>query len=218
VRRLLATLLFALSAVAPDLAGAQIIRTGRFSLGEPQLWLSGGAALQQGWNVVDGTTGSRWELSDAMQYGLGIDRTITGGTTAGLRASTSRVPLRYVPSADSGGGSREADVNVSQALAMLRVTSGRRFRTVLELGAGATVYSGFRQRVTGTALSPTARDTDFAFALGYGFGYSFTRAFQLDLVQDLATSLHQKEGLAAGEKRSARISSTRLTARFGLGN
>ena len=52
---------------------------------------------------------------------------------------------------------------------------------------------------------------------GYGLGYSFSRNFQLDVVQDLATSLHQKTGLAAGDDSSARISVTRLVARFGFG-
>jgi hypothetical protein len=210
--------LFALSAAPEDAAHAQIIRSGRLALREPQLWLSAGAALQQGWTVVDGTTSKRWEMSDATQFGGGIERSIRGGTTFGLRASTARVPLRYSPTPGTAGTTREADVNVSQGFALLRVSSGREFHTVLELGVGATVYSNFRERGTGVTLAPTRPDTDFTFAFGYGFGYSFSRAFQVDVVQDLATTLHQKTGLSAGDNSSARISSTRLIARYGLGS
>ena len=51
----------------------------------------------------------------------------------------------------------------------------------------------------------------------HGIGYAFSRNFQLDVVQDLATSLHQKTGLEAGDDSSARISVTRLVARVALG-
>jgi hypothetical protein len=88
---------------------------------------------------------------------------------------------------------------------------------VLELGAGATIYSSFRERGTGTTLPPSKADLDFSFVFGYGIGYTFSRAFQIDVVQDLATSLHQKTGLSAGDNSSARISGTRLVARYGLG-
>ena len=51
----------------------------------------------------------------------------------------------------------------------------------------------------------------------YGLGYSFTRNFHVDVVQDWGNSIHQKSGLTAGEDTSARISSTRLVARYGFG-
>jgi len=36
-------------------------------------------------------------------------------------------------------------------------------------------------------------------------------------VQDVATSLHQKSGLSAGQESSTRLHSTRLVGRFGFG-
>lgn len=213
-RLLLASLvLIASSAVRAD---AQIIRAPRFGARDPQYWVSGGAGLQQGFDLVDGTTGVRWVLSDATQYGLAIDRTITGGTSFGVRATTARVPLRYVPTL-AGGATREADANVSQAFALVHVASGRGLHSVLELGAGATIYSNFRERGTDATLAPAKADVDFSFVFGYGIGYTFSRAFQVDVVQDLATSLHQKAGLSAGDNSSVRISGTRLVARYGLG-
>jgi hypothetical protein len=215
VRRLLLAT-FVLAALCAPRADAQIIRGGRFGARDPQIWVSGGAGLQQGFDVVDGSTGARWEFSDATQYGAAIEKTITGGTSFGVRATTARVPLRYLTT-QLGGGSAEADANISQAFAVLHVASGRGLHSVLELGAGATIYSNFRERGTGTTLPPSKADLDFSFVFGYGIGYTFSRAFQIDVVQDLATSLHQKTGLSAGDNSSARISGTRLVARYGLG-
>ena len=217
MRRSTIAVLLALAVLPVQDGGAQIIRAGTFSLKDPQLWLSGGAGWQQGWTVIDGTTGTRWRLSDAVAYGASIEKTITGGTSVGIRATTARVPLDYQPQQISGSA-LQADARVSQAFAGVRVSSGRGIHSVLELGAGATFYSGFKERATDGRLPPDKMDVDFAFVFGYGLGYSFSRAFQVDVVQDLATSLHQKAGLAAGESSSARISGTRIVARYGLGS
>jgi hypothetical protein len=215
VRRLTLVLLPAFVALPLHEGGAQIIRGGRFGLRDPQTWVSAGIGLQQGWTVVDGASSARWELSDAQSYGGSIERTVTGGITLGVRAGTARVALDYERIGDSGF--READARVSQALAMLHVTTGRELHSVLELGAGATFYSGFRDRGTGAKLAPDKPDADFTFVFGYGIGYSFSRSFQVDVVQDLATAMHQKVGLSAGDDSSVRITSTRLVARLGIG-
>ena len=62
----------------------------------------------------------------------------------------------------------------------------------------------FRERGTDTRLGAESTDSDFAFSFTYGLGYSFSPNFQVDVVQDLGTSLHQGTNLAAGEDRSAR--------------
>ncbi|MEO6529062.1 MAG: hypothetical protein ABIP93_20755 [Gemmatimonadaceae bacterium] len=216
MRRLSLVVLSLLAVLPSQRSDAQIIRSGRFGASEPQMWVSAGAGLQQGWTVVDGTSGVRWELSDATQYGAAIERTLSGGTSLGVRATTARVPLDYVPSL-LGSAAKEADARVSQAFAVLHVASGRGLHSVLELGAGATFYSAFRERGSGAKLAPEKTDVDFAFVFGYGIGYTFSRAMQVDVVQDLATSVHQKTGLSAGEGSSARIQSTRIVARLGLG-
>ena len=71
-------------------ASAQIIRGGRMSLRDPQTWVSATVGWQGGWTVFDGTTGSRWDLGDAQQYGLSIERTVRSGMTLGVRAATMR--------------------------------------------------------------------------------------------------------------------------------
>jgi hypothetical protein len=216
VRRPFIALLLVLAALPLHAGRAQIIRGGgRFTMKDPQLWVSGGVGWQQGWTVVDGTTGTRWDLSDATSYGASIERTLTGGTSVALRGSTAKVPINYAPNT---GLAVQADANVSQAYLGIHVSSGRDFHSVLELGAGATIYSGFKERGSGHPLPPDKADADFAFVFGYGLGYSFSRSFQIDVVQDLATTLHQKSGLAAGESSSSRASGTRLVARYGFGS
>jgi hypothetical protein len=218
VRRLLLALLLALISLSARRADGQIIRGGRFNVRDPQFWVSGGAGWQQGWTVIDGTTGTRWDLSDATAYGASIERTIAGGTTVSLRGSTAKVPISYAHTVLFDiNGPAQADATVSQAFLGIHVASGRGLHSVLELGAGTTIYSNFRERGTGSALPPDKADLDFSFVFGYGIGYTFSRAFQIDVVQDLATSLHQKTGLSAGDNSSARISGTRLVARYGLG-
>jgi hypothetical protein len=208
VRRLLYLLVPAL--LAHD-AGAQIIRSGmRFS--EPSAWFSLGAGFTNTFDVHDGTTGSVWQFGDATQYYASLEKSFGGGTTFGLRGTHARVPLLYL-----GTTSGDADGNVSQVMATVHVASGTGFHSVLELSAGATIYSNFRSRVSDQRLEPSSPDTDFAFSFGYGFGYNFSPTFAIDAVQDQSTSLHQKTGLSASEGTSNRFTTTRIVARFGLG-
>jgi hypothetical protein len=216
VRRLILVLLTFLVVLPLGEARAQIIRqpSGPRQF-EPRNWASAGIGLQQGWTVFDGATDSRWDIGDTQTYFLGAEHVVTGGVTAGVRASTASASLRYLNRATNLV--TDADARVSQALGVVHITSGRPLHSVIELGAGATFYSGFKARGTGARLAPNSTDTDFTFVLGYGIGYAFSRTFQLDVVQDLATSLHQKSGLQAGDDSSARISITRFVARVAVG-
>jgi hypothetical protein len=211
VRRLLFALLSL--TLAATSAGAQM-RRGGLQFSQPDSWVSLGAALQNGFSVYDGTTGSRWDFSNATQYTASIERALSNGASIGLRGNTARVPLTYT---DATVGSTDADANISQLFLSLYLTSGQSFHTVLEGDLGATLYSNFRQRSTGARLGPANPDADFAFVLGYGGGYAFSPRFSVDFVQTLTTSLHQKTGLSAGDDSSVRVGATRLIARFGLG-
>jgi hypothetical protein len=204
-------LIILLSLLATADAGAQIVRP-RYQVGQPAAWLSAGAGFEQGFTVVDGTTRSRWEFGSATQYVASLEKTISTGTTLGLRAATAKTPLRY-----TGSTVTDADANVSQFFATIRAATGQGLHSVLELSAGATMYSNFRARPSGAALAPNAPDLDFAFAFGYGFGYALSPAFSIDVVQDITTSLHQKTGLSASEDSSVRLHGTRIVARLGFG-
>jgi hypothetical protein len=205
VRRLLFAL-FPLLVAAES--GAQVVRRGGLGGAPPTLWVSGGAALAEGWSVTDGTTGSRWDFGSSTQYQASLER-MFNGATFGLRGTYATVPLRY--------NSTDADADVSQLFLAVHVAPGRPgFHSVLELDGGATMYSNFRARATGAKLGPD-RDADFSFAFGYGFGYGFSNAFSVEVVRDLTMTMHQKTGLAASEDSMHRINSTRIVGRFGLG-
>ncbi|MEO8621625.1 MAG: hypothetical protein ABI625_11205, partial [bacterium] len=81
----------------------------------------------------------------------------------------------------------------------------------------ATNYSDFKTQTTAMKLEPLSGDTDFAFSFGYGFGYNLSPRMSVDVVQDIATSVHQKDGLAPGDDSTVRIHATRITGRIGFG-
>lgn len=203
-----------LTAMVP--AGAQIGRP-RMSFGQPSAYASLGVGVTQPFAVNDGTTDSRWMFGDATQFAASLERAVGTDVSFGLRGTTARVPLSYTSGMSGVRTTTEADANVSQLFATLHVANGGQLHSVLELGAGATMYSSFSARGTGAKLPPAGADVDFSFAFGYGLGYSFNRSLTVDVVQDIATSLHQGTGLAAGESTSARLHATRIVARFALG-
>ena len=215
MRRLTLALLSVLFALPLQRGGAQIIRGGQIAVRDPQTWVSATVGWQGGWTVFDGTTASKWDLGDAQQYGLSVERTVRSGITLGVRAATSQPSLNFLNTSGTPL-TRQADARVSQALGVVHVTTGRDIRSVFELGVGSTIYSGLRERGSNAKLGPSS-DADFTFVFSYGLGYSFSRSVHVDVVQDIGTSLHQKAGLSAGEDTSIRISTTRLIARLGLG-
>lgn len=216
VRRLLLAIIPAVLA-APD-SGAQIIRRGSLGAPPPAAWVSAGIAQTGGWRVSDGTTGSEWDFGSATQYHVSLEKA-NGGVSFGLRGTRALVPLRYTQYAtgiDMNAITTDADANVSQVLANVHVASGRGFHSVLELDAGATIYSDFRARGSGDKLAP-ASDTDFSFAFGYGFGYGFSNRFGVEVVQERGVHLHQRTGLSANQDTNVPVNSTRIVGRLGLG-
>ena len=215
MRRLL---LLALVIALPASAGAQIIRRGGMPFQEPSTFVSFGVGLLQPFDVADGTTGSAWNFSDATQFAVSLEKNFGAGASLGVRGTTARVPLRY--SSIVGGGASyvtDADANVSQLLGTVHISPGGQFHTVLELSAGATLYYNFQARGSNVSIGPRSADADFSFGFGYGVGYNVSPRFSVDVVQDQITTLHQKTGLSAGTSTSARLTATRIVARFGLG-
>lgn len=193
-------------------AGAQI-NGPRSMLATPSVWVSAGAALQQGFSVVDGTTGSVWRFGSATTYDAAIEKTVGNGLLVGVRGSNGLIPVDY----RGPSTSTSADAQMSQLFGTLRLASGRGLHSVLELSGGATYYSNFRTQGTSAKLPPLTGDTDFSFAFGYGFGYSFSPRVSVEVVQDVTTSVHQKQGLNPGDDSTVRVQGTRLMGRIGLG-
>ena len=216
MRRSTLAVLTTLVALPLSGARAQIIRGGRFAVRDPQTWVSATFGWQNDWTVFDGATSSRWDIGDSQVYGGSIERAVASGITLGVRANTAQPTVRYTSATTPDV--RVADTRVTQAFGVVHVTTGRDIRSVFELALGSTIYSDFRERGTNLRLGPAKTDVDFTFVFVYGLGYSFSRNWHVDVVQDLGTALHQKTGLTGGEDTSARITSTRLVARYGFGS
>jgi len=199
---------------------AQIVRPPA-AFTEPIAWAGFSLGFLQLPSVRDGSTGATWRFGDALQYRVSLEKAIQNQSSIGLTATFARVPLTYVPFSGIASGcisSCDADANVTQVQGVFHAGgSSIGFHQILEISAGVTAYSNFRARQSGTRLPPNDPDFDLAFALGGGFGYTVSPNVQLNLVQDLALSVHQRTGLSGGERSLWYHYTTRLGARFGLG-
>lgn len=210
--RALSTILVALTLTTP--AGAQVFGAPRNT--GPSLWVSGGTGWVQGGTISDGTTKSTWGMGQFAPVRLSVEFE-NQGQAIGAAVSHATVPMTYV-----GESCARCDANIDMLQTMGIIRAGGRpgqgFHQILELGAGVTRWSKLTATGTGTgtvtALKP---DHDLTFQIGYGFGMNFGQSFALSIVQDLATIIHQKEGLSSGQNRSLTQSTTRISARLKLG-
>lgn len=196
-------------------AQAQIIRPGARAR-EAAFWVSGTVGLFQQQGLVDGTTGSTWEFSDAFQGRVSLERAIGTGSTVGIAGSVANTSLRYT---GESCGQCDASARVTQLLAIFRGGGGggAGLHQVLEISVGVIGRSEFRAE-DDSPLAPMKPDYDPTFAIGYGIGFPLSPRLHLTLVQEASTSLHQREGLGAGERRATQQYTTRIGARFGLGS
>jgi hypothetical protein len=208
-----------LAPLAPARAGAQIIKVP--SQGEPAVWTSLSVALFQTGDVIDGRSRSVWDLSrsSAAQYWGTVEWAIRNQSSVGLAAGWARVPFRYFhrsaaepPPVPCDGC--DAHVDIGSLALLFHAGGGSGFHQVIEAQAGVTRYSNLRSD-DGARLAPRS-DQDFSFTIGYGFGYSLSNRLQVSLVQDFGWTLHQQDGLANNESRTAQQRSTRLGVRYGL--
>jgi hypothetical protein len=215
--RLLITV--AMSLAVASSVHAQIVRAPVRSR-EPKAWVTGAVGYEQLGDVVDGSTQSTWRFGDAVQYRVSLEKPLQSNAAVGLAATFSQVPLTYQGNDFTGAcaGSCDANANVTQLLALFHAggnTFG--FSQIINLAVGARVYSNFRERVSGGKIGPTKPDPDVTFQFGYGFGYGFSPDFQLQIVQDLATTIHQRTGLAGGDRTMSQQYTTRIGIRYALG-
>lgn len=212
-RRLL--VVFALLCTGADAARAQIIQPiRRFN---PLVWtsLSIGWLQQQG--LCDPDTGACWDFGSAPQWRASFELPFGQGTSFGVAGTTSRMPLIY-----SGLGSAnsclrcDADANVTQIFGQLHLGGGTGFHQVIDVAAGMTMFSNFRERPGGTRLGDGKMTQDFSFSIGYGFGYALSPRTQIMLVQDYGLIIHKRQ--PGSSNNTAQQSNLRVGMRFGLGD
>jgi hypothetical protein len=208
---------FALLLLGVTSIDAQIIR--RPTSIRPQNWITGSVGYVQLGTVTDGSTDSQWDFGDGAQFRAGLQHVLQGSAAVGVGATFGRVPLTYRSlSATSPCARCDADAYVTQVLGQFHYGgSTLGFHQVIDLAIGATGFSNFRTRVGDEKIGPEGMDWDLALAFGYGFGYAMSPLLQLQIVQEVGRSIHQREGLEGGANTMTEMYVTRIGIRYGLG-
>ena len=201
-----------LLAAAPAMH-AQIIQPTLRS--RPVAWTS----LSVGWFQQDDICGADdsacWSFGGAPQFRATFELPLGTSASFGVAGTMARVPLIYSGSSLPASCPCDADANVSQLLANLRLAgSNVGFHQVIDLSAGTTLYSNFRS-TDGTRLGTGKTVSDMSFGLGYGFGYSLSPRTQIVLVQECMLVLHERQ-LGSSENTSAQ-QTIRCGGRVALG-
>jgi opacity protein-like surface antigen len=202
--------------VGAQTAQAQIIDAGgsgrRF--GQPNTWVSLGIGwLQQG-GLCDAGSNSCWDFGNAPQWRATLEYPMGRGATIGVAATTARVPMGYT-STVACAGSCDADANVSQYLGQVHIGGGTGIQQAIDISAGMTVFTNFRENSTGTRLAPAKAVSNFTFAIGYGIAFPISQNFQMTLSQEYGQIIGKR--FPGRRSNSAQQNVTRLGARVGLG-
>ena len=197
-------LTIALLLAAAQSAGAQIIAAGgsgrRF--GQPNAWASLGIGwLNQG-GLCDPGSDSCWNFGSALQWRATLEYPMGRGATIGVAASTARVPMIYQAQLACSSGC-DADANVSQIFANLN------------LAAGMTSFTNFRDANSGARLAPAKAVSNFSFAVSYGLAVPLRPNFHVTLNQDYGQVIGKR--MAGQSRNTAEQNVTRLGVRVGLG-
>ena len=204
--------------LAPALP-AQIIRAPNRP-SQPPAWITGAIGFAQLGAVDDGATQSTWHFGDAAQYRVSLEKPMQGDVAIGVAATFARASLTYETDDITSAcpGSCDADASIYQVLGVLHAGgSAFGFSQIFNLSVGATIYNDFRERRSGEKIGPAGADPDVTFEFGYGFGYALSPDFQLQIVQDFGTTIHQRTGLAGGAHTASIQYTTRIGVRYALG-
>ncbi len=184
----------------------------------PKWFASAGTGIQTSGFLVDDPSGSSWDFDAGFGVRLSLERQFSQQLAAGIVFNRARLPLQYDNLANATGGTCTpcaADATVASYGALFRYGGGRGLHQVIEVFAGALRYGNFTETQGGTSLPPTS-NTDLAFGAGYGFGFNLASDWQVTLMQDAFSSVHERSTLAQAGGRINRHFMTRLTLRVGF--
>jgi hypothetical protein len=200
-----------------DIAHAQIIRPGFRN--DPQAWtsLSIGWLQQQGFCNRD--TGDCYEFGSGPQWRASLEFPIGAGTTLGVTGTMAKMPLTFVAGSipRPAGFSClrcDADANASQILGVLHMGGGSGFHQVIDLSAGASLFSNFRRSDTGEKITDGG-PTNFTFLVGYGFGYGFSQRAAITFETEYALMILPRQ--PGNSNNTAQQYTIRIGGRYGLG-
>jgi hypothetical protein len=214
VKRTLLAVLGLLGTVA--VAEGQIIRPTVRT--RPVAWTSAGIGWLQQQGICDPVADACWNFGGAAQFRGTIELPLGESGSWGFSMANSRMPLVWATQnpGPSSCAQCDANANVTQYLAMIHMGNGAAgFQQIVELGAGVTQFTQFRD-MSGATLGNGKAVTDFSFAVAYGFGYNLQSRLQMYLVQEYAMMVHKRTSGSANN--SAQQQTIRIGLRLALGD
>lgn len=209
-------ILLALILAAGSSADAQVRRRAPV-VSEPSMWGSLSVGLYGANGVSDGATNSTWDFGEgtSWQFRAALEKALQNQFSLGGVLTYVDVPFVYVgPSC----GRCDAHLDLTSLGVSFHAGGSQGLHQVLEVSAGAAMYSNLKRDSDGAELAPTDGSVDPFFTFGYGFGYSFNPTMQVSIVQDYGLVLHERKGLANNESNTLTQRTTRLNFRMGFGN
>jgi hypothetical protein len=209
-------ILLALVLVSGSSADAQVRRRAPV-VSEPSMWGSLSVGLYGANGVSDGATNSTWDFGEGTSWQLraALEKALQNQFSLGGVLTYVDVPFVYVgPSC----GRCDAHLDLTSLGVSFHAGGSQGLHQVLEVSAGAAMYSNLKRDSDGAKLAPTDGSVDPFFTFGYGFGYSFNPTMQVSIVQDYGLVLHERKGLANNESNTLTQRTTRLNFRMGFGN
>jgi hypothetical protein len=176
-------------------------------------------SLSLGWTqtgrLCDARSNACWDFNGAPQWRASLEVPVGRGAAFGVAGTRARAGLLYQGAPLSGCGSCDANANISQLLATFRIGGGGElgFHQLIDLSAGATLFSNFRS-TSGARLS-SGTTTDVSFSLGYGFGYGISQSVELMVAEDYGLIIHSHS--MSGTSNSIQQSTLRAGVRLSLG-
>jgi hypothetical protein len=196
-----------------EVAQAQIIGREQVFSREPIGWVSLGIGWMQQGAFNDPETGDGWDFGGAPLWRATLEFPVARGATFGVAGTIAKVPLIF----DGSTCSRcDADANVSQVLGLFRLGGGSGLHQVIDVQAGITMFSNFREVDSGTRLGTGEMSQAFTFGIGYGFGYPLSPRTHVTLGQDWGLIILKRQ--PGTSQQTVQQASTRIGIRFGLGD
>ena len=209
-------ILLALILLAQSSADAQVRRRAPV-VSEPSMWGSLSVGLYGANGISDGATNSTWDFGEGTSWQLraALEKALQNQFSLGGVLTYVDVPFVYVgPSC----GRCDAHLDLTSLGVSFHAGGSQGLHQVLDVSAGAAMYSNLKRDSDGAKLAPTDGSVDPFFTFGYGFGYSFNPTMQVSIVQDYGLVLHERKGLANNESNTLTQRTTRLNFRMGFGN
>jgi hypothetical protein len=199
------------------IAQAQIIRPVFRS--DPQAWTSLSIGWFQQQAFCNRDTGDCYNFGSGPQWRASLEYPVGTGTTVGVVGTIGKMPLTFVAGSLPKPSSFtcfqcDADANVSQLLGVLHMGDGAGFHQVIDLAAGASMYTNFRRSDTGEKITGSG-PTNFTFVAGYGFGYGFSQRAAITFETEYALEILKRQ--AGNANNTVQQYTIRIGGRYGLG-